>query len=179
MKWIKLSIVSILGIILLATAALAIAGMGTNANRMRCSLVIRQKPAAIWPWLYEPDKVKQWVTWIVEVRSEGEPVPGGKMVWVMEDRNNGNARMEIQAIVQAVEPGHKLAVELSATEAFRGTSTYSLTEQPDGSTLMVSDSQYRFDNAFARFMTPLVLWQAKKKMVSDMDHLRTLVEAKP
>jgi len=28
-------------------------------------------------------------------------------------------------------------------------------------------------------MTPPVIWQAKKKMLSDMDHLRTLVEAKP
>ena len=56
MKWMKYSILLILDLILLATAALAIAGIGSDANRMRCSVVIRQKPAAIWPWLCEADK---------------------------------------------------------------------------------------------------------------------------
>ena len=179
MRWIKFGILSIVGIIVLATAALAIAGSGSDANRLQCSLVIRQKPAAIWPWLYEAEKVKQWVTWIVEVRNEGPPVAGSKMVWVMEDRNNGNARMEITAVAQTVEPERKLAVALSATEAFRGTSTYTLTVEPDGSTVLASDSRYTFDNGFAKFMMPLVIWQAKKKMLSDMGHLRTLIEAKP
>jgi len=59
MRSIKFGIVSIFGIILLATAALAIAGSGADANRLQCSMVIRQKPAALWPWLYEADKVKQ------------------------------------------------------------------------------------------------------------------------
>jgi uncharacterized protein YndB with AHSA1/START domain len=179
MRWIKLSIVSVFGIILVVTAALAIAGSGSDANRLQCSVVIRQKPAAIWPWLYEAEKVKQWVTWVVEVRNQGAPTPGSKMVWVMEDRNNGNARMEIAAVAEAVEPERKLSMALSAADAFRGTSTYTLTEQPDGSTVLGSDSRYTFANRFARFMTPLVIWQAKKKMISDMFHLRTLVEDKP
>ena len=34
-----------------------------------------------------------------------------------------------------------------------------------------------FENGCARFMTPLVLWQAKKKLVSDQDHLRSLVKS--
>ena len=51
-----------------------------------------------------------------------------------------------------------------------------LTEQPDGSTKVDSDSRYFLEDKFARFMTPLVCWQAKKKMVSDLDHLRTLLE---
>jgi len=35
--------------------------------------------------------VKQWVTWLIDIGEEGsgEPVVGGKAVWVMEDRNNG------------------------------------------------------------------------------------------
>ena len=47
---------------------------------------------------------------------------------------------------------------------------------PDGSTRMESDSRYRFDNAMVRFMTPLVMWQAKKKMQGDMEQLRQHVE---
>ena len=113
---VKISIVSILGVIVLIAAALAIAGLGADANRLTSSLVIRQKPAAIWPWLYQSDKVKQWVSWLAEVRDDGkaEPVPGGKSVWVMQDRNNNNAPMEITAVVDSVEPPRKLAVSLSA-----------------------------------------------------------------
>ena len=179
MKWIKIILGSVVGLILLATAALAVAGMGADANRSVTSIVIRQKPAVIWPWLYKADKVKQWVSWLVEIREdgEGEPMPGGKATWVMEDRNNNNMRMEIVGVVDSVEPYRKLAISMSATQGFRGTSVYTLTEQPDGSTKLESDGRFTFDNGFARFMTPLVLWQAKKKMLSDLDHLRSLVEA--
>jgi uncharacterized protein YndB with AHSA1/START domain len=181
MKWLKISIASLLGLILLTTAAMAIANMGADSNRIVSSMVFQAKPAAIWPWLYEPDKVKQWVSWLVEIRESGsgEPVPGGQAVWVMEDRNNNNMRMEITGTVQSVERYHRIAVALNAPEGFHGTSVYTLTEQTDGSTLLQSDSRYTFENGFARFMTPVVCWQAKKKMVSDLDHLRALLEAPP
>jgi uncharacterized protein YndB with AHSA1/START domain len=179
MKWIKIVLGSLLGLIILATAALAVAGMGADANRLATSIVIRQKPAVIWPWLYQPDKVKQWVSWLVEVREDGSgvPKPGGKAAWVMEDRNNNNMRMQINAVVDAVEPDRKLAVSLDSLAGFRGTSVYTLAEQPDGSTRLESDSRYTFEGGFARFMTPLIIWQAKKKMDGDLDHLRALVEA--
>jgi uncharacterized protein YndB with AHSA1/START domain len=179
MKWIKIVLGSVFGLIILAAAALAIAGMGADSNRSVTSIVIRQKPDAIWPWLYKSDKVKQWVSWLVEVHEEGpgEPKPGGKHVWVMEDRNNNNMRMQITGTVDSVEPYRKLAVSLDCVEGFRGTNVYTLTEQPDGSTRLDSDSRYTFDNGFARFMTPLVLWQAKKKMMGDLDHLRAILEA--
>lgn len=179
MKWVKISIGSMVGLILLATAAVAIAGLRSDANRLYCSMVIRQSPAAIWPWLFEPDRLKQWVSWLVEVRGGEEPAPGVKSTWVMEDRNNGNQRMEIHSVVEMVEPARQMAVRLDSPIGFRGRSTYRLSRQSDGTTLLESDSRYTFDNGFARFMLPLVIWQAKKKMLSDMDHLRVLVESRP
>ena len=62
-------------------------------------------------------------------------------MWVMEDRNNGNARMEITAVAQSVEPGRKPVLVLGSAEMFTGTSTYTLTEQSDGSTVLASDSR--------------------------------------
>ena len=41
---------------------------------------------------------------------------GGKAVWVMEDRNNNNARMQITGVVDSVEPNRKLAISISAAE---------------------------------------------------------------
>ena len=180
-KWILIVLGTLFGLLVLGCAAIFAMGMSADANRLSNSIVIHQKPEAVWPWLYKPDKVKQWVTWLVDIRDEAgphdEPVVGGKAVWIMEDKNNNNARMEITGVVKAVELHRRLEVALSAPEGFKGTSTYALTPLPDGSTRLDSDSRYEFDNAFARFMTPLICWQAKKKMVDDQSHLAKLVES--
>jgi uncharacterized protein YndB with AHSA1/START domain len=178
MKWVKIALLVLAALIALPVLGIAIANAGADSNRITASLVIHQKPEVVWPWLFKQDKVKQWVTWLVEIREkgEGEPAVGQSSVWVMEDRNNGNARMEITGTVEAVEPNRRIAVRLTAPEGFSGTSTYTLVPLPDGSTRLESDSRYRFDNAFARFMTPLICWQAKKKMLSDLETLRTRVE---
>ena len=178
MKWILIVVGGLVGLLVLCLIVLLAMGAGADSNRMVSSVVIHRKPEVVWPWLYKPDKVKQWVSWLVEIREEGEgePVVGGKAVWVMEDRNNNNERMEITGTVTAVEPYRRMAVHLTAPEGFSGDATYLLTALPDGSTRLDSDSRYVFDNAFAKLMTPLVMWQAKKKYVGDQEHLRALVE---
>jgi uncharacterized protein YndB with AHSA1/START domain len=179
MKWVKIGLAVVAVLIILPVVAVAIMGFGGDSNRILASVVIHKKPEVVWPWIYKQDKVKQWVTWLVEIRENGtgEPAVGQSAVWVMEDRNNGNARMEITGTVEAVEPYRRLAVKLTSTEAFSGTSVYTLTELPDGSTRLDSDSRYHFDNGFARFMTPVICWQAKKKMDSDLQQLRSHVES--
>lgn len=176
MKWVKLAALVLAVLILVPVVCLAIANAGADSNRITTSVVIHQKPEAIWPYLYQPDKVKQWVTWLVEVRGEGEPAVGKNVVWVMEDKNNGGAKMEIAATVEAVEAQRRLALRLKAAEGFTGTNVYTLVPLADGSTRLESDGRYMFDNSFARFMTPLICWQAKKKMVGDLETLKTRVE---
>jgi hypothetical protein len=179
MKWILIVLGSLFGLLVLGAVVLFAMGASSDANRMTSSIVIHQKPEALWPWLYQTGKVKQWVSWVVEIREErsGEPVVGGKATWVMEDRNNGNQRMEVTGVVKAVEPARRIEIGLSAPEGFRGTNIYTLTPLPDGSTRLDTDSRFEFDNAFARFMTPVICWQAKKKLMDDQNHLRTLVES--
>ncbi len=178
MKWIKIAGSVAAALIVLPIVALAIAGAGQDSNRMVNTIVIHRKPEAIWPWLYKPDKVKQWVSWLVEIREkgDGEPTVGGSAVWVMEDRNNGNARMEMTGTVEAVEPNRRLAVRIAAPAEFTGSAVYTLTPLDDGSTRVEADARYVFDNGFARFLTPVICWQAKKKMQGDMEQLRTRVE---
>jgi uncharacterized protein YndB with AHSA1/START domain len=178
-KWILIVLGSLFGLLLLGAVVLLAMGAGPDANRMTSSIVMHQKPEAVWPWLYKPEKVKQWVTWLVDIREDGsgDPVVGRKAVWIMEDRNNGNMRMEITGTVKAVDPGRHIEVSLTAPEGFHGETSYTLTPLPDGSTRLDTDTRYTFDNGFARFMTPLVMWQARKKFVGDQDHLRALVES--
>ena len=65
---------------------------------------------------------------------------------------------------------------MNASEGFHGTAAYTLTALPDGSTRLDSDSRFDFDDGFAKFMTPLVMWQARKKHIADQVVLRTLIE---
>src|SRR5262249_42108270 len=134
MKWVKISLASIAGILLLSVGAIAVAGMGADANRIYAATFVKARPAMVWPWLTQPEKIKRWVGWLVEIRgADGEPAPGKKSVWVMEDRNNNNMRMEITGTVESVDPHRRLAVSMIVPEGFQATQVYTLTEQPDGS----------------------------------------------
>lgn len=178
-KWTKVVLLTLAAVIVLPVIALCIAGALPDSDRMVASVVLHQKPEAIWPWLYQGDKVKQWVSWLVEIREDraGEPQVGKSGIWVMEDKNNGNVRVEFTGTVEAVEPYRRLAIRLNAPGGFRGMSTYILTPLPDGTTRLESDSRYVFDSAFARFMSPLIYWQAKKKIIGDFEQLRSHVES--
>ena len=178
-KWIKIVVGSLVGLLVLAVAILAVIGSRPDANRMHSSITIRQRPETVWPWLYEPRRLKQWVSWLVEVKHADDepPVPGKESVWVMEDRNNNNALMQIVSRVASVQPAQSLSVDLSSAGAFHGHASYALTDLGDGQTRLESESRYIFDNWFARFMTPVVLVFAKQKATGDLAHLRELVEA--
>jgi hypothetical protein len=52
-----------------------------------------------------------------------------------------------------------------------------LTDLGNGQTRLESDARYRFDNWFARLMTPVVLVVAEKKMKGDLEHLKALAES--
>jgi len=179
-KWTKIVLLTLTALIVLPVIGLAIAGMLPDADHMVASTVIRQKPENVWPWLYQKDKVMQWVSWLVEIReADGEPHVGKSGVWVMEDKNNNNARVEFTGTVTGIELHRRIDIDLVAPQAFKGHTTYTLTPLPDGSTRFDSDSRYVFENAFARFMAPLIYWQANKKMIADLQHLKTLVEVSP
>lgn len=56
-------------------------------------------------------------------------------------------------------------------------SAYLLTPLGDGSTRLETDGTFEFTNGFVKLMTPLILWQARKKAAMDLEHLRSLVES--
>ena len=176
MKWIIRILGAIIGIILLSAGALAFMSTRPGAGRMHNAVTIHRSAEAIWPWLYEPEKLKTWITWLKEVRPDASPHVGGKGLWVMSDANNNNKPMNIDYVYNSVQPGREFTIDLSAAEGFKGRATYRLTPTADG-TLVECDEQVTFDNALIRLMTPLVMREAEKKMDGDFARLRTQVEA--
>src|SRR6185436_3276944 len=181
MKWLLRIVGGFVCLLVISVVVLLALGARADANRLQASVTIHRSPDAVWPYLYEPEKLKSWVTWLKQVETDraGPPAVGAHAVWVMEDMNNGGAIMRIKSDVFAVEPNRRLAVNLSVPGAFQGIAEYTLTDLGGGATRLECDSRYTFDNAFAKLLTPVIMPSARKKMLSDMDRLRAEIERKP
>jgi len=178
MKWL-LRVALFLAVLLVAgVLTLLVLGSGANANRLQTSVTIQRPPAEVWPWLYEPEKLKTWVSWLKEVRRDrdGSPATGAHMVWVMSDANNDGQMMNIAATVLAADAPRQYSVDLSVPGAFTGRAQYTLTDIGGGATRLEVDSRYTFEVWMAKLFTPLVISQARKKMDMDLQHLKSAVE---
>ena len=176
MKWVKRIVIGLFVVILLAVAALYAAGHRANAGRVQCSAEINATPDQLWPWLNEGEKLKQWVSWLVEVRGWDGTGVGARRVWVMRDENNGGALMEIDGRCTEYMPPTRLTVQLSSGNMFDGQQSYRLTGLGNGHTRLEVDAVYRFTPWFVRLMEPLITPEAEKKMVGDLARLKSLVE---
>lgn len=180
MKWLLYIAGGIAGVLVAGVLVLLVLGMRPDVNRLQTSTIIHRPPDQVWPYLYESDKLKAWVTWLKAVQREpGQPQIGHTQVWTMEDMNNGGAQMKIKSTIDAAEPNRRLAVNLSVPGAFSGHAEYRLTDLGGGATKLECDSRYHFDNGMATLMMPLVISEARKKSVSDLERLRTAVESVP
>jgi hypothetical protein len=65
MKILKYASLGFVGILLAAVAILFILASREDANKMTVSVEIDKSPAELWPWLEEPEKIKQWVGWLL------------------------------------------------------------------------------------------------------------------
>ncbi len=181
MKWIAVAVLGLVGLFVVAAVVLLALGRRADAGRLVTSIEVNRPPAEVWLWITEPDKLKGWVTWLVEVRqlTDGPVRPGSRVEWVMQDANNGNRPMVITSETLAFEVGRRLELKLSAPGAFSGVATYALVDLGGGRTRLATDAHYRYDSAFARLMEPLITPAAAKKFDGDMARLKALAEAAP
>jgi len=179
MTWVLRIIGGLVALVAIATLVLLALGQRTGAGDIRVSTEINASPERIWPWLAEGERAKQWVTWLVEVRSDPaakqSPV-GAKEVWVMRDENNGGQKMEITGVCTEYSPYTRLSVHLSTPGQFDGEQTYQLTDLGGGRTRLDAISHFRYAVWFARLMEPLITPSAQKKMAEDLTRMKALVE---
>ncbi len=179
MKWILRILAILAGLLLVGVLVLFGMGMRTDADRMQVTVIIHRSPDQVWPWLYEPDKLKTWVTWLKDVRRDAGPLTAGEHdIWTMEDKNNGGMLMNIFATAEAVEPNRSLTLKLSTPGTFHGTAHFVLTDLGGNTTKLEKDDRYQFENWLARLMTPMIMPQARSKAVADLDRLRVAIESK-
>ncbi len=178
MKWIVRILGVLAGLLVLSLVTLFAMGHRADAGRMQTGIELNAPPEQVWSWLNEPEKLKQWVSWLVEVRAAdpNRRGVGEKRVWVMRDENNGGQLMEIEGTCSEYAPPSRLSVALSSPGAFEGGQSYRLADLGSGRSRLEIESNYRFGMWFARLMEPLITPMAKKKMVGDLARLKSLVE---
>jgi hypothetical protein len=178
MTWLKRIAIALAALAAVAILALLLARLRPSAGTVDVAIDIARPAVQIWPWLNEPGKIKQWVSWTKEVRNldPGRNGVGARDLWVTEDRNNGNALMETEAISTAYEPHRRMAANLQSTGVFAGEVTYELRES-GGQTTLRMIGRYQYLQWFANLLEPLITPAARDKTVADLATLKRLVEA--
>jgi uncharacterized protein YndB with AHSA1/START domain len=176
LKWIGIVVAAL---IVLPFVTLLILSQRANAGASHTEIEIAAAPEAVWPWLDEGARLKQWVSWLVEVR-EPQPVHhgvGAPMTWVMKDENNGGALMPMAGKFTEYNPPTHFKFSIgSPREMFEGEEAYTLVRLDNGHTRMAIDARYRYHQWFAALMEPLITPAADKKMRSDLAKLKSLIE---
>ena len=181
MKWLRYGALALVGLIVLAVLVLLGLGMRKDAGRIAGSIEIARPPQEVWIWVTEPEKLKSWVGWLVEVRRLTPPPDGvgSKAMWVMEDRNNNNERVEVTDEVVEYDPPRRLKVRLSSAMGFDGDGVFILTDLGNGQTRFEQGGEYRFQHWLAKLFLPLIMHSARSKGAEDLHRLKSKIEESP
>jgi uncharacterized protein YndB with AHSA1/START domain len=177
MKWIKWIFIIPAGLLALAVLTLLVLSNLPGAGKLHASIEIAAPRQKVWPWIDEGDKLKQWVSWLVDVRQELPRTPGSTQTWVMKDENNGGAMMSLAGRCTEYVPPSRLTIAINAPEyGFDGGQSYVLNDLGNGKTRLDIDGKYHFSQWFANLMTPLVMLSAKSKLERDIAQLKVMAE---
>ncbi len=179
MRWVKYLLLSIVAAIGLGVIVLLFLGGARGQSRLVASIDIAQPVGRVFAWVSEPEKIKSWVSWMVDVRdlTPGRTGPGARQVWVMEDRNNGNQRMDIESEVVRYEPGRLLESRLNSPEGFTGEVRYELEPVDAHRTRLTYRANYQFEHWLARLLEPIISRSAQQKLEDDLARLKQQAEA--
>src|SRR5262245_50821938 len=75
------------GVVVLAALVLLVLGQRADAGVLKGTLEVARRPEDLFPWVNDPERLKLWVSGLVEVRAEtpGPRAVGTREVWVIDD----------------------------------------------------------------------------------------------
>jgi uncharacterized protein YndB with AHSA1/START domain len=180
MKWLKWIFIIPAALILVIFLVLLVASHLPGAGKMHASIEITGTPHKVWPWLEQGTRLKQWISWLVDVQEPSAPGVGTAQTWTMKDENNGGQMMKLVGRCTEYKPESRLGIGIDAPGyGFDGRQTYALTDMGNGRTRLDVEGEYHFSMWFANLMTPLVMSAATDKLNGDMARLKALVEKEP
>jgi uncharacterized membrane protein len=180
MKWILYLAGSVVGLLAIAVVVLVVLG-ALSERRIHATVDIDRPADVVFAWVTEPRRLQAWIGWLVDIRNvtpqQGQV--GSRQVWVMEDRNNNNARMEIETEFVTYRPGRGLTARLNAPGAFIGAVDYVLEPLGPNRTRLKYSMSYDYQMWLARLLEPIIARSARQKLEEDLQRLKQRAEAEP
>jgi uncharacterized protein YndB with AHSA1/START domain len=179
MKWIMYLAVALVATVGLAVVALLIIGGGRGEGRFDTTIEIDRPAPVVFAWVTEAPRLKRWVGWLVDILELTPSIAGvgARNVWVMEDRNNNNQRMDIENAVVAHEPNRLLAARLDVPDGFTGDVRYELEALGPTRTRLTYRATFQYQHWLAKLLEPIISRSARQKLTEDLARLKQLAEA--
>jgi uncharacterized protein YndB with AHSA1/START domain len=178
MKVFRVLILAVVTVLVVAVLVLMLLGRRDGAGTVSANIEINRPAAEVWPWVIEPEKLKSWVSGMLEIEhlTPGEPRVGSRGRAVVVDPKQPNVRFNVESEINAIQPPSALTITLHAPEGFHGVVHYQL-EGSGGSTRLTCIGEFKFERWFAKLMEPVITSSAQKKLESDLRILRSKAEA--
>jgi uncharacterized protein YndB with AHSA1/START domain len=179
MKWIGYILAGVGAIALIAVVVLLALGGGRGHSRLVRTIEIDKPADVVYGWITEPPRLTACVGGLIDIRRDtADPLGvGSREVWIMEDRNNNNERMEIQAEYTRVEPSRLVEARLNVPDGFTGTVIYELQPIDANRTHLTYRSEYQFEHWLAKLLEPVISRSAQQKLNEDLDRMKQKAEA--
>ena len=179
MKWVLYLFAGLGGLVIIAVVVLLAMGSRRDAGRYETSIEIGRPAPVVFAWVTEPQRVKSWVGWVIEIRPLTPQLSGAgsRELWVMEDRNNNNQRMDIEADIVRHDADRLRVARLTVPDMFSGTVTYELQPLDDRRTQLTYRSDFEYQHWLANLLKPVINRSARQKTVEDLARLKQLAEA--
>ena len=124
-------------------------------------------------YLYDPEKLTQWVSGLVEMNgTEGEPRVGSRQTVVFEVRGR---RREVESETTGVESG-RLLEGLTRTPSFDSFGIQEL-EDLGGRTRLTVTCRCTYHTLPLKLLALPIEWYAGRKITRDLRQLKEIVEA--
>ncbi len=174
MGWAKSVVLIFVGIVVLLVAGLWVASMRAGAGRNEIVLEINKPALQVFPWLVEPDKMKQWITGMTEM-TQLTPGPVGVGTKSRDVVKMGSETTVMNVEITAFDQDRLLAAHIDS-DAFTDDIRYVLSEQ-NGKTRLEYTGDARYKSRVFALLEPLITPAAQQKLVEDTAKLRALIQA--
>jgi uncharacterized protein YndB with AHSA1/START domain len=174
LDWAKRVVLYFAALVLLLAGALWIASLRPAAGRNKVVVDIDRPPTQVFPWLIEPEKLKQWIAGFKETR-QLTPGPVGVGTKSRDLVVLGSDTTVMNVEITALEPNKLLAARIDS-DGFTDDIRYQLTEL-NGKTRLEYTALTRYKIWLAKIMEPVITPAAQKKLVEDTAKLKALIQA--
>lgn len=139
------------------------------------SVEIAAPPDVVFPYLFEPEKLIQWVDGLSAVNGApvGAPSVGTRVSYVLEAKGR---RQEVESETTRIESDRLL----EGRQFAKGWESLGLQELApiDGGTRLTITCHFSYGSLVLRLLAPLIKRQARNKIRRDLLGLKRVIEAK-